>query len=157
MLLEQVAVLNNNRFGKSSEKLDTENQICLIEVDGSIDFFNEAEAVASLDEYADEDATKPKGKDSSQSFMIICIRSSMIIMCFKQMGLWFRSQKKTEPMGIGITCGCIVLVRCMRTDRSYCTITSLRVMQAIQEISSRSSGGLCNRWLPSLSYHRKGT
>lgn len=25
--LEQVAVLNNNRFGKSSEKLDTENQI----------------------------------------------------------------------------------------------------------------------------------
>ena len=70
LLLEQVAVLNNNRFGKSSEKLDTENQICLIEVDGSIDFFNEAEAVASLDEYADEDATKPKGKDSPHPFMI---------------------------------------------------------------------------------------
>ena len=27
LLLEQVAVLNNNRFGRSSEKLDTENQI----------------------------------------------------------------------------------------------------------------------------------
>lgn len=34
MLLEQVAVFNNNRFGKSSEKLDTENQICFMEVDG---------------------------------------------------------------------------------------------------------------------------
>ena len=48
LLLEQVAVLNNNRFGKSSEKLDTENQICFMEVDGNIVFFNEAEAVASL-------------------------------------------------------------------------------------------------------------
>lgn len=27
LLLEQVAVLNNNRFDKSSEKLDPENQI----------------------------------------------------------------------------------------------------------------------------------
>ena len=49
LLLEQVAVLNNNRFGKSSEKLDTENQICFMEVDGNIVFFNEAEAVASLE------------------------------------------------------------------------------------------------------------
>ena len=57
LLLEQVAVLTNNRFGKSSEKLDTENQICFIEVDGNIVFFNEAEAVASLDEYVDEDET----------------------------------------------------------------------------------------------------
>lgn len=48
LLLEQVAVLNNNRFGKSSEKLDTKNQICFMEVDGNIVFFNEAEAVASL-------------------------------------------------------------------------------------------------------------
>lgn len=62
LLLEQVAVLNNNRFGKSSEKLDTENQICFIEVDGNIVFFNEAEAVASLDEYVDEDETRPRGR-----------------------------------------------------------------------------------------------
>ena len=62
LLLEQVAVLNNNRFGKSSEKLDTENQICFMEVDGNIVFFNEAEAVASLNEYADEDETKPRGR-----------------------------------------------------------------------------------------------
>ena len=51
--------MNNNRFGKSSEKLDTENQICFMEVDGNIVFFNEAEAVASLDEYVDEDEIRP--------------------------------------------------------------------------------------------------
>ena len=219
LLLEQVAVLNNNRFGKSSEKLDTENQICFMEVDGNIVFFNEAEAVASLNEYADEDETKPRGRktkgkrekdirglpvnpvehkiseeeliaefgedgwyeledeiyrrysftpmkveieehhvgglpligqiwhtgrfcvqrDISQSFMIICIRSFMTIMCFRQMRLRFWSRKEIEPMGTSITCGCIVPARCMRTDQSYCTITSLRVMQVIQEISSRSS------------------
>ncbi|WP_330414988.1 hypothetical protein [Roseburia intestinalis] len=54
--------MNNNRFGKSSEKLDTENQICFMEVDGNIVFFNEAEAVASLDEYVDEDETRPRGR-----------------------------------------------------------------------------------------------
>ena len=36
LLLEQVAVLNNKRFGKSSEKLGGDNQICFMEVDGNI-------------------------------------------------------------------------------------------------------------------------
>ena len=31
LLLEQVAVLNNKRFGKSSEKLGVDNQICFME------------------------------------------------------------------------------------------------------------------------------
>lgn len=48
LLIEQVAVLNNNRFGKSSEKIDVGNQICFMEVDGNIIYFNEAEAVASF-------------------------------------------------------------------------------------------------------------
>ena len=52
-------------------------------------------------------------RDISQSFMIICIRSFMTIMCFRQMRLWFWSRKKTEPMGTSITCGCIVPIRCM--------------------------------------------
>ena len=51
LLLEQVAVLNNNRFGKSSEKLEIENQISFLEVEGNIVYFNEAEAVESLGEY----------------------------------------------------------------------------------------------------------
>lgn len=41
LLLEQVAVLNNHRFGKSSEKLDMDNQLSFLEKDGQIVFFNE--------------------------------------------------------------------------------------------------------------------
>lgn len=65
LLLEQVAVLNNHRFGKSSEKLDVDNQICFMEVDGDIIFFNEAEAVDSLTEYDEEAPQKaPSKKDN---------------------------------------------------------------------------------------------
>ena len=42
LLLEQVAVLNNNRFGRSSEKLEDSNQIRFMEVDGEIIYFNES-------------------------------------------------------------------------------------------------------------------
>ena len=62
LLLEQVAVLNNHRFGKSSEKLDVDNQICFMEVDGDIIFFNEAEAVDSLTEYDEEAPQKAPSK-----------------------------------------------------------------------------------------------
>ena len=49
VLIEQVTLANKNRFGWSSEKMTDTNQICFMEVDGSIVFFNEAEAVANLD------------------------------------------------------------------------------------------------------------
>lgn len=62
LLLEQVAVLNNKRFGKSSEKLETENQICFMEVDGKIIYFNEAEAVAALEEYDEEKKERTRGR-----------------------------------------------------------------------------------------------
>lgn len=67
LVLEQVAVLNNHRFGKSSEKLDMDNQLSFMEVDGQIVFFNEAEAIASLTEYEEEEPAqhrpqKMKGK-----------------------------------------------------------------------------------------------
>ena len=60
LLLEQVAVLKNNRFGKKSEKLGIENQISFMEVDGDIVFFNEAEAVNALVPEDEEKPTKPK-------------------------------------------------------------------------------------------------
>ena len=41
--------------------MDIDNQICFTEVDGNIVFFNEAEAVAALDE-SDEDKVKTRGK-----------------------------------------------------------------------------------------------
>ena len=65
VLMEQMVLANKNRFGRASEKLEIENQICFKEVDGNIVFFNEAEAVCNLDAEETEDleirpARKPK-------------------------------------------------------------------------------------------------
>ena len=49
LLIEQVTLSNKNRFGRSSEKMDDASQICFMEIDGNIVFFNEAEAVSDLD------------------------------------------------------------------------------------------------------------
>lgn len=40
--------MNRQRYGKSFEKLDTDAPIAFLEIDGKIVFFNEAKAVASL-------------------------------------------------------------------------------------------------------------
>lgn len=62
LVLEQVAVLNTNRFGKSSEKLETDNQIAFLEIDGKIVFFNEAEVIASMTEYDENEPAKARPK-----------------------------------------------------------------------------------------------
>lgn len=62
LVLEQLAVMNSQRFGKSSEKLDTDNQIAFLEVNGEIVFFNEAEAVASITDYDEEGPAKVRPK-----------------------------------------------------------------------------------------------
>lgn len=49
LLMEQVILGNKNRFGRSSEKMSDPEQICFMEVDGNIVFFNEAEAVCDLE------------------------------------------------------------------------------------------------------------
>ena len=49
LVLEQVADLKRRRFGRSSEKHETESQISFMEVDGKIVFFNESEAVCAED------------------------------------------------------------------------------------------------------------
>lgn len=49
VLIEQITLANKNRFGRSSEKMTDTAQICFMEVDGTIVFFNEAEAVSDLD------------------------------------------------------------------------------------------------------------
>ena len=48
-LMEQVILAKQYRFGRSSEKMEDANQICFREVDGTIVFFNEAEAVCDLE------------------------------------------------------------------------------------------------------------
>ena len=50
LLMEQVILGKQNRFGRSSEKMEDTSQICFQEVDGTIVFFNEAEAVYDLNE-----------------------------------------------------------------------------------------------------------
>ena len=66
LLIEQITLSNKNRFGRSSEKMDDASQICFMEIDGTIVFFNEAEAVSDLD--AEEPETlepKPARKPKS--------------------------------------------------------------------------------------------
>ena len=49
LMMEQMILANRNRFGRSSEKMEDASQISFMEVDGTIVFFNEAEAVCNLD------------------------------------------------------------------------------------------------------------
>lgn len=47
-MMEQLILSNKSRFGRSSEKMEDTAQIRFMEVDGTIVFFNEAEAVCDL-------------------------------------------------------------------------------------------------------------
>ena len=44
LMMEQLVLEKRNRFGRSSEKMEDMQQISFMEVDGTIVFFNEAEA-----------------------------------------------------------------------------------------------------------------
>ena len=55
LLMEQVILGKQNRFGRSSEKMEDTSQICFREVDGTIVFFNEAEVVCDLNAAEPED------------------------------------------------------------------------------------------------------
>lgn len=65
LVLEQVADLKRHRFGRSSEKHETEAQISFMEVDGKIVFFNEAEAVAE-EESSKVAETAPRQKSKKR-------------------------------------------------------------------------------------------
>ena len=63
VLIEQITLANKNRFGRSSEKTMDTSQICFMEVDATIVFFNEAEAISDLDaEEPDTLENKPARK-----------------------------------------------------------------------------------------------
>lgn len=64
-ILEQIALANDHRFGRSSEKMSDANQICFMEVDGKIVFFNEAEAVSDLEDSSTEEEPSVKKKKQS--------------------------------------------------------------------------------------------
>ena len=72
LLMEQVILGKQNRFGRSSEKLEDTSQICFQEVDGTIVFFNEAEAVYDLNEKEPDELElkspkQPKRKGKKES------------------------------------------------------------------------------------------
>lgn len=61
-LLEQMADLKRHRFGRSTERHETEGQISFMEVDGTVVFFNEAEAVMAQAEDTEDtpDRKRPR-------------------------------------------------------------------------------------------------
>lgn len=68
-MMEQLILSNQNRFGRSSEKMMDTMQVSFMEVDGTIVFFNEAEAVCDLEARESDDLSvksarkaKTKGK-----------------------------------------------------------------------------------------------
>lgn len=67
-LMEQLILSRQERFGRSSEKMEDPNQICFMEVDGNIVFFNEAEAVCDLTAEEPEELVirKPKQKGKKE-------------------------------------------------------------------------------------------
>ena len=67
LLMEQVILGNKNRFGRSSEKMSDPEQICFMEVDGNIVFFNEAEAVCDLEAPAPDNLELNVSKKKKQS------------------------------------------------------------------------------------------
>lgn len=72
LLMEQIVLANNHRFGRKTEVINDPNQICFMEINGEIVFFNEAEAVCDLSADEPDDlelrpkrGTKTKGKKSA--------------------------------------------------------------------------------------------
>ncbi len=67
LMMEQLILSKKNRFGRSSEKLEDPNQICFMEVNGTIVFFNEAEAVCDLEAPEPEELELKKVKPKKQA------------------------------------------------------------------------------------------
>lgn len=58
LVLEQLAVMNQNRYGRKTEQMPVPQQMAFADVNGELVMFNEAEALASLDENEEETVSK---------------------------------------------------------------------------------------------------
>ena len=67
LMMEQLVLSKKNRFGRSSEKMADPEQICFMEVDGTIVFFNEAEAVCDLNAPEPDDLELKRTKKKKQA------------------------------------------------------------------------------------------
>ena len=74
-MMEQLILGNKNRFGRSSEKMEDTQQMRFIEVDGTLVFFNEAEAICDLDAPEPEtlEATPERKKKQKAKKRRICL------------------------------------------------------------------------------------
>ena len=86
LVLEQMADLKRHRFGRPSEKHETEDQVSFMEADGKVVFFNESEAVAAeenaLEEPEGVSRTKPKKKQGKreedlEGLLVVVVEHSM--------------------------------------------------------------------------------
>ena len=68
-IMEQLVLSKQERFGRSSEKMADYAQIYFMEVDGTIAFFNEAEAVCDLEPLEEEDAAPRQKKTIGKKAM----------------------------------------------------------------------------------------
>ena len=67
LMMEQLILEKQDRFGRSSEKMDDRYQIRFMEVDGKIVFFNEAEAVCDLEAAEPDDLETKPSKSKKQA------------------------------------------------------------------------------------------
>lgn len=67
LMMEHLVLSKKNRFGRSSEKMADPEQICFMEVDGTIVFFNEAEAVCDLNAPEPDDLELKRTKKKKQA------------------------------------------------------------------------------------------
>lgn len=58
LVLEQLAVMNQNRYGRKTEQMPVPQQMAFADVNGELVMFNEAEALASLDKNEEETDSK---------------------------------------------------------------------------------------------------
>lgn len=66
LIMEQLVLSKQERFGRSTEKMETDGQIYFLETDGTIAFFNEAEAVADLEPVEEEISSTRKKKTAGK-------------------------------------------------------------------------------------------
>ncbi|MFR0988685.1 MAG: IS66 family transposase [Anaerobutyricum hallii] len=60
LVLEQLALMNQNRFGRKTEQMPVPEQLAFTDVDGELVLFNEAEVLAALDEREKETTVKKR-------------------------------------------------------------------------------------------------
>ena len=58
LVLEQLAVMNQNHYGRKTEQMPVPQQMAFADVNGELVMFNEAEVLASLDENEEETVSK---------------------------------------------------------------------------------------------------